>query len=190
MDHGSPKFFLLCQINLMVDWKGVFKILSWFSCRICRWLSTFSEQWSYHRDISMAWDPNSAYSDRCCAFMDHRWPSRLQRPTRNASGEVQKEIIGTNAWNPCLAESEHNTSLPIIDSYDKSSFFGHVYHDLSLFAMIYLGRQWFAMCCNIHDSIFVAFFIQCQSWSIMVGNHGQNTVLLGRSALGHTDHNS
>ncbi len=74
-----------------------------------------------------------------------------------------------------LAELEHDTSLPIMDSYDKSSLFGHVCHDLSLFAMIYHGRQWFAMCCILnslpiiflherslpiivfHDSIFVAF---------------------------------
>ncbi len=64
--------------------------------------------------------------------------------------------------------------------------------------MIYHGRQWFAMCCIlnslpiifihdrslpiivIHDSIFVAFLLQCQSWSIMVGNHWQKTVLLGK----------
>ena len=75
--------------------------------------------------------------------------------------------------------------------------FGHDYHDLSLLAMIYHGRQWFAMCCilnslpiiflhdrslpiiAIHDIIFVAFLLQCQSWSIMVGNHWQNTLLLG-----------
>ncbi len=36
---------------------------------------------------------------------------------------------------------------------------------------------------QIHDSIFVAFLIQCQSWSIMVGNHWQNTVLLGTYPL-------
>ncbi len=34
--------------------------------------------------------------------------------------------------------------------------FGHVYHDLSLFAIIYHGRQWFAMC-SILNSLPIIF---------------------------------
>ncbi len=43
--------------------------------------------------------------------------------------------VQTFLWGACLAESEYDTLLPIMDSYDKSSF-------LAMFIMIYHCLQW------------------------------------------------